>query len=62
MTGDQAVVDLEGVRLRISTAVCPDVQVGDYVLVHAGFAIAVVDEREAKQSLALFAELARHED
>ena len=36
----------------------PDTQVGDYVLLHAGFAIQKLDEREAEETLSLFAEIA----
>jgi hydrogenase expression/formation protein HypC len=35
----------------------PEAQVGEYVLVHTGFAISVLDEKEAQETLALFAEL-----
>jgi len=58
--GDQAVVDLGGVRKEISLALVPDAQVGDYVIVHVGFAIGQIDPEEAEQTLALFAELQSH--
>lgn len=48
--GDQAVADLQGNRLDISTALTPDVQVGDWVLIHAGFSITKLDEEEARQT------------
>jgi hydrogenase expression/formation protein HypC len=56
---DQAVVDLGGVRKTVGTALVPDAQVGDYVIVHVGYAIGVVDADEAARTLALFEELAR---
>lgn len=56
--GDQATVDLGGVRKAISVALTPGVAVGDYVIVHVGHAIGVVDPEEAARTLALFAELA----
>jgi hydrogenase expression/formation protein HypC len=56
--GDQATVDLGGVRKAISVALTPGVVVGDYVIVHVGHAIGVVDPEEAARTLALFAELA----
>ncbi|MEW6234958.1 MAG: HypC/HybG/HupF family hydrogenase formation chaperone [Candidatus Omnitrophota bacterium] len=42
-------IDFSGVRKEISLAYVPEAQVGDYVVVHAGFAISVVDEEEANQ-------------
>jgi len=48
-----AKVDIGGVRRNISVALLEDVKVGDWVLVHVGFAIQKVDEGEAAQTLAL---------
>lgn len=56
--GAMAEVEMGGVLLRVSLALTPEVQVGDYVLVHTGFAIARLDEQEALETLALFAEIA----
>jgi hydrogenase expression/formation protein HypC len=56
---DQAVVELGGVRKEVSIALTPEAQVGDYVIVHVGHAIGVVDPVEAQRTLALLAELAR---
>jgi len=53
-----AQIDAGGVRRRIGIMLTPDVKVGDYVLVHAGFSIGIVDAREAEETLALFKELA----
>ncbi len=50
-------VDFSGVERWISLAYLPEAQLGDYVIVHAGLAIAVIDEQEAKASLQAFAEL-----
>ncbi|MBX3609055.1 MAG: HypC/HybG/HupF family hydrogenase formation chaperone [Hydrogenophaga sp.] len=55
--GDQAVVDLGGIRKPVSVALVPDAREGDYVIVHVGHAIGVVDPEEAARTLALFAEL-----
>ena len=55
--GDEAYVDMSGVRLRISVALTPEVRSGDYVLVHTGFAINVLNEEEAQETLKLFREL-----
>jgi hydrogenase expression/formation protein HypC len=54
----QAVVNLGGIRKEISIALVADVQVGDYVIVHVGHAIGVIDPEEAERTLALFAEMA----
>jgi hydrogenase expression/formation protein HypC len=56
---ENALVDLGGVRKRISIALVPEAQVGQHVIVHVGHAIGLLDEEEAQASLALFAELAR---
>jgi hydrogenase expression/formation protein HypC len=55
--GTVAEVELSGVSRRISLILTPEASVGDYVLVHTGFAIGVLDEEEAQQTLALLAEL-----
>ncbi|MBL8349896.1 MAG: HypC/HybG/HupF family hydrogenase formation chaperone [Burkholderiaceae bacterium] len=59
LAGDQAIVDLGGVRKQISIALAAEAQVGDYVIVHVGHALGVLDEAEALATLALFAELAQ---
>ncbi len=51
------IIDFSGVRKQVSLAYLPEAQLGDYVIVHAGFAIAVIDAAEAQASLAAFAEL-----
>ena len=56
--GQQAVVDLSGVRKQVSIALVDDAQLGDYVIVHVGYAIGKIDPEEAERTLALFAELA----
>jgi hydrogenase expression/formation protein HypC len=52
-------VELDGVRQRVSLALLDAVQVGDYVIVHVGFALQVIDEAEAQATLALMSELQR---
>ena len=51
--GDQAMVVVEGSRTTVMAALVPDAKVGDWVLVHAGLAIAVVDEQQAREAFAL---------
>lgn len=58
LPGQQAVVDLSGVRKQVSIALVDDAQLGDYVIVHVGYAIGKIDPDEAERTLALFAELA----
>jgi hydrogenase expression/formation protein HypC len=50
------VAEIDGVRRQISTMYVPEAKVGDYVLVHAGFAISQVDEDEAAKTLELLRE------
>ena len=58
---DESWIETEvgGVRTRVSAALIDEVAVGDYVIVHAGFAIARLDVAEAEKTLALFEELSR---
>jgi hydrogenase expression/formation protein HypC len=52
-----ATVDFGGVRRAACVEYAPEVGVGSYVVIHVGFAISVVDEREAARSYALLAEM-----
>ena len=56
---DMATVSLDGVKKDISLALVQDVQVGDYLLVHVGYALNKVSPEEAERTLELFAEMAR---
>jgi hydrogenase expression/formation protein HypC len=56
--GTQANVDVGGVGRTISIYLTPEAKVGDYVYIHTGFAISIVDEAEAMESLRLLQELA----
>lgn len=53
---DQAIVDLGGVRKDVSLALVEGVEVGDYVIVHVGYALTRLDPEEAEKTLALMAE------
>ena len=53
-----ATVDLGGVQKQISLALLDDVAVGDYVIVHVGFALQKLDPDEAERTIALFHEMA----
>ena len=59
ISGDLAEVDFGGVAREVSLLLCPDVREGDYVLVHVGFAIQRLDEKEALETLELFREMER---
>ncbi len=52
-----AEVDIMGVTRHVSLDLVPEAQVDDYVLVHAGFAIQIVDEEYAKETLEIFKEI-----
>lgn len=54
---DEAVVDLDGVRKQVCLALVEDVEVGDYVILHVGFALQKLDIEEAEATLSLFREL-----
>jgi len=49
--GDQADVEIGGVSRRVSIALTPEAAVGDYVLLHTGYAINVLNEAEAMETL-----------
>lgn len=53
---DRATVNLGGVTTAISLALVEDVSIGDYVIVHVGYAINKLDPTEAERTLALLAE------
>ncbi len=56
------IAELDGVRREISVMLVPEAQVGDWVLIHAGYAIGAVDEHEARATLALLREVAALEE
>ena len=51
------VVELSGIQRKVSFMLLPEGNVGDYVLVHAGFAIQVIDKKEAEETNALLREM-----
>jgi hydrogenase expression/formation protein HypC len=55
---EMATIDLGGIRKKVSIALVPEVEVGDYVIVHVGYAIGMLHPEEAEATLKLFAELA----
>jgi hydrogenase expression/formation protein HypC len=59
---NMAQVDIMGVSRHVSLDLVPDAKVGDWVLVHAGFAIQVVDEEYATETLQILKDMAMVED
>lgn len=61
--GDTAVTEIDGVKREASLMLLADeVQVGDYVIVHAGFAISLLDQEEARETIAMMREVFSPED
>ena len=58
LDNDLATIDVGGAKARISVQLVDDVSVGDFVLVHAGFAIEKIDQVEAAKTMQLLEELA----
>lgn len=56
LDGDDAVVDLGGIRKTVSLALVDGVRVGDHVILHVGYALSRLDTAEAERTLALFAQ------
>jgi hydrogenase expression/formation protein HypC len=54
--GDRAEADIRGLKRKIGLALLPDARVGEYVLLHAGFAIQRIDEHEAEETYRLLEE------
>ncbi len=52
-----ATIDFDGIRKDICLAYLPEMEVGDYAIVHVGFAISKIDEAAAKETLKMFREL-----
>ena len=56
--GDQAETEIAGVKRRVSIVLTPAAKIGDYVLLHTGYAISVLDQAEAEETLKLLEEIA----
>lgn len=56
--GERGVVDFRGVQREVVLTFVPKVKLGNYVFVHAGFGIQIVDEEDARETLRLLEELA----
>lgn len=60
--GIEAEVEIGGISRRINLRLTPDARVGDYVLLHTGYAINVIDQEEAGETLRLLEEMAAFAD
>jgi hydrogenase expression/formation protein HypC len=58
MDGPTGKVELDGIRREVMLDLVPEAKIGDYVIVHAGYAIQTLDEQAARETLSLLAELA----
>ena len=56
--GLYADVEVSGIGRRVSIQLTPEVQVGEYVLIHTGYSISIVDAKEAEETLKLLLQLA----
>ena len=56
-----ALVDFGGVKTKVRLDLLPEANVGDFVFVHAGFAIQLLDEEDARETLAILEEISKHE-
>ncbi len=59
--GSLAEVELGGVLTEVSVLFTPEVQIGDYVVMHAGYAISVLDAAQAEETLELLRQIAEHD-
>jgi hydrogenase expression/formation protein HypC len=57
INGTQGVADIEGVTREISLELTPEAKTGDYVLLHTGYAISIIDAEEAEETLKLLREM-----
>jgi hydrogenase expression/formation protein HypC len=57
VNGDEAVIDYGGTKQKIKTMMTPEIKVGDYALVHTGFTIRILEEKEALESIETWNEL-----
>jgi len=57
INGQQAVAEIEGVTRDISLQLTPEAKVGDYILLHTGYAIGIIDPAEAEETLKLLREM-----
>jgi hydrogenase expression/formation protein HypC len=54
---DEGVIEISGVRREVMLSLVPEVKLGDYVMIHAGFAIQILEEKDALESIRLVNEM-----
>jgi len=59
---DRAIVEADGMSMEASLKLVENVKVGDYVIVHTGFALEVLDLKEAEKTLEIFNEIIKAEE
>lgn len=59
INGTEAEVEIGGITRKTSLMLTPEAKVGDYVLLHAGYTINIIDQAEAEETLAIFAEMSK---
>lgn len=55
---DNALVEMDGISIEVSLSLVGEVKIGEYVIVHTGFAIEILDQEEAEKTLSVFDEIA----
>ena len=58
--GEMAIAEIMGVRRQISIILVPEIKIGDYVMIHAGFAINPIDEEAAKETEEILKEVLKY--
>ena len=57
VNGTDAIGEVGGIQREVSIMMTPDARIGDYVIVHAGFAIQILDQKEAEENLELLRQI-----
>ena len=57
INSDSATVEISGVSYEANLMLTPEAKVGDYVILHAGFAIQILDQQDAEETLQLFEDI-----
>lgn len=60
--GNSALIDFDGIKQKVIIALIQDPEVGKFVIVHAGYAIEMMDEKDALESIEQWKELAEEQD
>lgn len=60
--GDKGIVELSGIKKEVSLKLLDEVKKGDYLIIHAGFAIQRVDEEDAQETFKIWEEIEKLED